>query len=133
MFLADVGATLGVLNVPEDVIREVMTMLEENADALEERKPGPINGSAFGGSSWGSQLGLDAGRAQRVASKEILEMVAGLRGYSQNIGKFAEDVTETDAANATTLAGFQAATECVASPTFSSPGQCTLPTDGGDN
>ena len=132
MFLADVGSTLGVLNVPEDVIRDVMTMLEENADALEERNPNPINGAVFGGSSWGSQLGLDAGRAQKVASKEILEMVAGLRGYSQSIEKFREEVTEADASNASTMAQFQAATECVASPTFSSPGQCTVPTDGGE-
>ena len=132
MFMAEVGATLGVLNVPEQTIKDVMKMLEENADALENKNVNPINANAFGQSSWGSQLGFDAGLAQKVVAKEVLEMVAGLRGYSQNIQRFAEDVTETDEESRVTLQGLQASTECVASPTFDAPGQCTLPT-GGDS
>lgn len=128
MFMADVGATLSVLNVPEQTITEVMKMLQENADSLEEQNLNPINKHAFGQSSWGSQLGFDAGLAQQVVAKEVLEMVAGLRGYRQNIQKFAEDVTETDEDSRVTLQGLQASTECVASPTFDAPGQCTLPT-----
>ncbi|WP_426246834.1 hypothetical protein [Nocardioides sp. LHG3406-4] len=131
--MAEVGSTLSVLNVPEDVIKEVMTMLEENADALEQRKLNPIAGDAFGASSTGSQLAFDARLAQKVASKEIIEMVAGLRGYSQNIQKFADDVKDTDESNAATLKAFEAATEKVAQPTFSPSGQVPPAPEGGDN
>ncbi len=133
MHLAEVYGTLTALNVQEDVIRDVMRMLETHATQLEARNVPEINKDAFGQSSWGAQLGFDAGLAQETVRQEVLDMVAGLRGYSQNLEQFAAEVTETDTDSATTLKSFQLATDCVAAPTFSSPGQCTLPTDGGDS
>jgi hypothetical protein len=59
--------------------------------------------------------------------------VAGLRGYRESMAAFADDVKDTDESNAATMARVQAATTCVASPTFSSPDQCTLPTERGDS
>ena len=133
MLMADIGATLATLNLPEDVIREVMQMLEENASALEQAPLNPIGDSVFGASSWGSQLAFDANLAQQEASKEIMQQVAGLRGYRDSMAKFAEDVTATDESNAEAMARMQAATSCVAAPTFSAPAQCTLPTEGSDS
>ncbi|MBA3780365.1 MAG: hypothetical protein H0X12_00715 [Nocardioides sp.] len=104
-------------------------MLEKNATELEANIPEPITGDSFGQSSWGSQLGFDAGLAQQVVIKEVPEMVAGLRGYTDNLRLFVDDATETDVREADTINKFTAATECVGTPSFSDPGQCQVPTD----
>lgn len=131
MLPADIGSTLSVLKVPEDVIHTVMTMLEENAVELEKHLPKPMDDDAFGPSSWGSQLGFDAGLAQKVVLKEVPEMIAGLRGYTDNLKHFVDDTSETDGREAATMAKIAAATECVGTPTFNDdPGQCTVPTGG---
>lgn len=121
MLMAEVYGTLKVLNLPEDVIDEVMKMLDENADALEKRNVHPISGDVFGPSSWGSQLGFDAGLAQDVVTKAVVEMVEGLRGYHTGLKTFVDDVKDTDESNAATLRALENSTHQVDTPEMHLP------------
>lgn len=124
MLMSEVYGTLKVLNLPEDVIDEVMKMLDENADALEKRNVHPIPADVFGSSSWGNQLGFDAGLAQDVVTKAVVEMVDGLRGYHDGLKIFADDVKDTDETNAAALRALELSTQQVDTP------ELQVPTDG---
>ncbi len=131
MIMAEVYGTLKDLNLAEDVIDDVMKMLDENADALETRNVQPISGDVFGPSGWGSQLGFDAGLAQDVVTKAVIDMVKGLRGYRDGLKTFVDDVKDTDESNAATLKSLEVSTMHVDTPELTLPAGGTT-TDGGD-
>ncbi|WP_248583100.1 hypothetical protein [Nocardioides sp. InS609-2] len=128
--MAEVYGTLKDLNLPEDVIDEVMKMLDENADALEKRNVHPISEDVFGSSSWGSQLGFDAGLAQDVVAKAVVEMVAGLRGYHDGLKTFVDDVKDTDESNAATLKALELSTQHVDTPALTLHARSTPAPEG---
>lgn len=121
--------TLTGLNVNEDAITQIMSMLGETADDL-AANPVPGVGSSWFGSSHtgGHRLATNTSMAHRAVVDEMEKLVAGLRGYRENIKKFADDVTDVDADSAAVMSGIATSTACVATPTFDG-GRCSLPSD----
>jgi hypothetical protein len=121
--------TLTGLNVNEDAITQIMSMLGETANDLAAKPVAGVSSSWFGHShTGGHRLATNTSMAHQAVVEEMEKLVAGLRGYRDNIKKFADDVTDVDADAAAVMAGVETATACVAAPTFDG-GQCSLPTD----
>jgi hypothetical protein len=135
--IAEVGATLNDLAVDPDVIRDIVDILNSGADDLGASPVHDVAHGSFGPGGDASDLSLNAAKAHRHVQEAMDDMVAGLRGYRNNIKDFAEHahVVDDDAAvrlNAHTRQVLAVSTTCVATPDFSAPSTCTLPTDGGE-
>lgn len=118
----------GIRLAPE-TIDEIMTMLDAEADSVHEGQPAEVDASWFGGSATGGhRLATNTTMAHQAIVEEMKDMVAGLRGYRDNIRLWAQDLTGADQDTATVLTGIETAAACVTSPTFDS--QCALPTEG---
>ena len=129
MLLEDVFR--GIQLAPK-TIEEIMTMLDAEAETMDSGKPLDVDGSWFGGSSTGGhRLATNTAMAHQAIVDEMKAMVAGLRGYRDNIRLWAQDLTDVDQDSATVMTGFETAAGCVTSPTFDT--QCTLPTEGEDD
>lgn len=118
---------LGTLGLPDDLIEEVRGMLASRATALEAAEPSPI-GDVFGGSAQGAILGRHASLAQRHVAEAVLEMVAGLRGYRDELGAHQARMGDTDTQGAADLRRIEQATACVAATSFAANDACALPT-----
>lgn len=131
MYDVDMGAAAVAaaqeLNLPSDLIEEIRQMLGRNADDLEHHNVQPIAESVFGGSERGGELGYHSSVAQQHVARAVLQMAAGLRGYRENLGRFSDDLGDTDVERATVMQGLQESTVCVAAPTFETNNACTLP------
>ncbi|WP_243056845.1 hypothetical protein [Nocardioides sp. SR21] len=123
---------LETLGLPEDLIADVRSMLNERAEALEAVKPTPI-GEVFGGSPAGSQLSHHAALARQHVADAVLQMAAGLRGFREELGSHEARMDYTDTQSAVDLKKIEEAAACVAPADFSANNQCTLPTAGGDD
>lgn len=123
----DALGVLGVLGLPESLIEEVRGMLSTAADDLEGAEPGTI-GDVFGGSEAGGQLSHHAAIARRHVAEAVLQMAAGLRGYSTELAQHAERVTTTDVQAGVDLTRINGATACVAPASFQNNNACQLPT-----
>lgn len=129
MLLEDVFR--GIQLAPK-TIDDIMTMLNAEAETMDAGKPVDVDGAWFGGSSTGGhRLATNTTMAHQAIVDEMKAMIAGLRGYRDNIRLWAEDLTDADQTSATVLTGFETAAGCVTSPTFDT--QCTLPTEGKDD
>jgi hypothetical protein len=121
----------GIQLAPE-TIDEIMTMLDAEAQTVDAGQPLDVDGSWFGGSSTGGhRLATNTAMAHQAIVTEMKDMVAGLRGYRDNIKLWAQDMTNVDQDIATVMTGFETAADCVTSPTFTT--QCSLPTEGEDD
>jgi len=123
---------LETLGLPEDLIADVRSMLNQRAEALESAKPTPI-GSVFGGSPAGSQLNHHAALAREHVAEAVLQMAAGLRGFREELGSHETRMDYTDTQNAVDLKKIEEAASCVAPTDFTTNNQCTLPTSGGED
>ncbi|MFC5493904.1 hypothetical protein [Nocardioides caricicola] len=123
---------LETLGLPEDLIADVRSMLNQRAAALEAVKPTPI-GEVFGGSPAGSQLSHHTALAREHVAEAVLQMAAGLRGFRDELGSHEARMDYTDTQSAVDLKKIEAAAACVAPTDFSANNQCTLPTSGGDD
>lgn len=117
------------LNLPEDVIQDVMQMLETDATNLQAKNIGPIKGANFGPASRGVELGHHSGLAQQIVRDAINDMVTGLRGYSSNIEEFRNDVATTDEEAEVQFARLAQVAECTTSDN-AAESQCTVPETG---
>lgn len=122
---------LETLGLPDDLIADVRSMLNERAEALEAAKPTPI-GAVFGGSSAGGELSHHASLARQHVADAVLQMAAGLRGFREELGSHEARMDYTDTQNSVDLKKIEAAAACVAPTNFSTNTQCTLPTGGDD-
>lgn len=126
-----VASFLEELNLPELEIRMIMSMLDEYADELHSGNVRPVDAGIFGASQTGGQLGYHADTARRHVAEAVLDMVAGLRGYRDNLGRFAEDVVVQDEdAGARLTAKLPQVEACTSTPDFATPSACELPTNG---
>ena len=122
---------LETLGLPQDLIADVRSMLNERAEALEAVKPTPI-GAVFGGSPAGSQLNHHAALAREHVAEAVLQMAAGLRGFREELGSHEARMDYTDTQSAVDLKRIEDAASCVAPTDFSTNNQCTNPASGGD-
>ena len=122
---------LETLGLPEDLIADVRSMLNERAEALEAAKPTPI-GAVFGGSPAGAELSHHAALARKHVADAVLQMAAGLRTFREELGSHEARMDYTDTQSAVDLKKIEAAAACVAPTDFSANTQCTLPTGGDD-
>jgi hypothetical protein len=126
--------------VHADDIERLERILDTHADSLHKGRPAEPAGAMFGGSSAGQDLDLQTQRAYDHVRAAVDELVAGLRGYGDNIRKFARDMEQTDVDNGTSIATRTQAIDRVESCTTSGDFHnddndvCRLPTDdGGDD
>lgn len=123
---------LETLGLPEDLIADVRSMLNERAELLEASKPSPI-GEVFGGSPAGAQLSHHAALARQHVADAVLQMAAGLRGFREELGSHEARMDYTDTQSAADLKRIEEAAACVAPSDFSTNTRCPLPTSEGDD
>ena len=87
---------LTILGLPEALVSSCRDMLEENASSIHDGKPTNVAAGVFGGSDAGQLMEHHTTIAHRHVADALQEMVAGLRGYAENLNGFAKDVSETD-------------------------------------
>lgn len=126
------GNTMKGLNLDADTVDTLMSTLDSTADRIDPESVLNVSEAWFGGSHTGGyRLATNAGMADKAVREELAKMVAGIRAMSESVGLFANDVTEVTEDSSTMFRNYQAATECIAAPTFDG-GQCTLPTSSED-
>jgi hypothetical protein len=114
---------LTILGLPESLVQSCREMLEENATSLHHGKPPNVGAAVFGGSDTGQLLEHHTSVAHQHVADALHEMVAGLRGYAENLDGFAKALTETDEQAAADLTPsrkreLDLATNSLASPDF---------------
>jgi hypothetical protein len=130
--VADVGSTLNDLSVDPDVIRQIIAMLDTGSEELGSKPLQDIPSGAFGPAPAAVELAVNTAKAHAKVAKAMVEMVEGLRGFSQSNEKIGHEALAADDTSAADLQALQAATSCVASPTIADAGSgsCTLPGGG---
>jgi hypothetical protein len=118
---------LTILGLPEALVKSCRDMLEENALSIHDGKPSNVGGAVFGPSPSGQLLEHDTSVAHQHVADALQQMVAGLRGYADNLDAFAKNVTETDLQAAADLTPtrkreLDLATNNLAAPNFHNPG-----------
>ena len=123
--------TMVGLNIDPDTISSLMSSFDKAAEGVESNPVMPVQSASFGDSyTGGYRLGTNAEMAHQAVAEALLKMAAGLREMADSVGEFALDIEKTTEQTQATMNRIQAATDCVAAPTFSSD-QCTLPTEEG--
>lgn len=87
---------LTILGLPDALVKSCREMLEENAVSIHDGKPSNVASAVFGGSSQGQLLEHHTSVAHQHVADALRDMVAGLRGYAENLDGFATALTETD-------------------------------------
>lgn len=123
--------TLVGLNIDPYTITSLMTSFDIAADGLEANQITPVPHTSFGDSHTGGyRLATNVEMAHRAVHDELMKVAAGLRGMGSSVALLGKDVqTVTDQTTAS-MNRLDAATACVAAPTFDTD-QCTLPTEEG--
>lgn len=126
----DGGALSGdeLIDVIQKTLRECHAMAQQG-----ENLPNVARWS-FGGAETGQVLGFHTGEAHRHVVQGMSTLAAGFLSFDQSIGKFREDVADTDE---TVSQPFRKATQGIDAPTPLGAGQdCTTgpsPADYSDN
>lgn len=120
-------SALTSLSVEDQVIEEIFKVLDSSTTSLAATPVPTIEPSWFGGSfTGGVRLGTNASMAQEAVEEEMAKLIETLRDYRQNLEIFRDDVYDTDATVATTIARIQSASERV-DPIRFGEGPATLP------
>lgn len=130
--VADVGSTLNDLSVDPEVIRQIMAMLDTGSEALGSTPLQDIPAGAFGPAPAAVELAVNTAKAHAKVAKAMVEMVQGLRGFSQSLEKFRQEALAADDTSAADLQALQTATACVASPSIADAGSGSCTLSGGD-
>ncbi|WP_232677698.1 hypothetical protein [Nocardioides sp. R-C-SC26] len=127
------------LQVREDHIRAIVKLLQSGQDNLTGSEPVDVSKPAFGASDTGQRLALNTSVAHRKVQEAIVEMIAGLRGFEENVHEFHASVLDTDAnagadlnntaARVESVTPMSDASACVEGTDFATPTACNL----GDN
>jgi hypothetical protein len=135
-----VADILTEIAVDEETVKNIVLILEENAQALQEGHPGSLNAAYLGGSDAASTLGYHTSLAHQHVVKAMEQMVAGLTGYRENILKFHKELSNADDASASSTAtgatrvdaipSMPQASACTTAPNVQDNSSCTLPTGG---
>ena len=123
--------TMVGLNIDPETIASLMSSFDKAAEGVESHPVVAIHSSSFGASyTGGYRLGTNAEMAHQAVAEELKKVAAGLRGMGTSVQEFSKDVQRTTEQTAATMNRIDAATACVAAPTFSTD-QCALPTEEG--
>lgn len=121
----------GIQLAPETV-SDVMDLLSERAESVHTAVPPAVAESWFGSSeSGGHRLATNTTMAHDAIVKEMNALVAGLRGYRENIKLWADDLQQVDHDSTALMRNLELSADCTTAPTFGSA-QCTLPVDSED-
>ena len=99
MLMADIGLVanaLTVLNVQPDVIAEVTEVLLNNSDGLEGQVVTDVAPGWFGGSGNAHRIGVNTKMAHQAVEEEFQKLADSLRGYSDAINLWANEVRDVD-------------------------------------
>ena len=127
---AAVGAVQGVLaeiNVDEETIRSIVSILESGIESLETPMHAVPQG-AFGGSGWGQQLAHHTEIAHGHVRQAMLDLVAGLSTYKTSIETYAAQALQVDdnvvGATARLRTELDSASLCTARPDLQTNASC---------
>lgn len=115
-------SALTSLSVEDRMIEDIFKMLDSSSDSLETAPVSMVDPSWFGASFAGRvRLGTNTSMAQTAVEEEMSLLVQTLRDYRQNLEIFRDDIQDTDATIATTMARIQNASERVDGSRFGDP------------
>lgn len=121
------GDTMKGLNLDTDTIDTLMSTLDSTADSIKPQSVLNVSEGWFGGSHTGGyRLATNAAMADQAVREELGKMATGIRELADSVGLFASDVNDVTEDSRVMFTNYEAATECIAAPTFDG-GQCTLP------
>ena len=124
--------TMVGLNIDPETITSLLFSFDKAAEGLAANPIAAVHGTSFGDSyTGGYRLATNVQMAHEAVADELNRMIAGLRGMSTSVEQFSKDMQATTEQTVATMNLFQASTDCVAAPDFSSS-QCTLPTESQD-
>jgi hypothetical protein len=124
--------TMVGLNIDPYTIASLLFSFDKAAEGLAANPIPQVQGASFGDSyTGGYRLATNVQMAHEAVADELNRMIAGLRGMGTSIEAFSKDIQTTTEQTVATMNRFQASTECVAAPDFSSS-SCTLPTENQD-
>ena len=116
MLMADIGLVanaLTALNVDQDIVDEVTAMLLDNADDLKSQVVTNVAPGWFGGSSNAHRIGVNTTMAHQAVEEEFQKLADSLRGYSDAISQWANEVRDVDGTTNAEMLARQAALEQV--------------------
>ena len=116
---------LGSIGVDDDTITKIMQYLDEYAEALHSGRLRQVPESAFGGSPAGSELGSNATLAHQHVAQAITELVAGIKGFSDNLHQAKVDRIQTDEGVGAVLQSLDKTNACTTGTDFSATPQTT--------
>lgn len=130
---------LSEINVEEWVIRDIVTILEDNASDLHRGHPATLPTSCLGGSPAGGTLGHHTSVAHQHVVEAMEQMAVGLRGYMFNVQRFHKDMTFTDEDSGQqnghiatkvndVVPTVQQSNDCTTAPDVTTNPSCTIPT-----
>ena len=123
--------TMVGLNIDPETIASLMSSFDKAAVGVESNPVAAIHSTSFGDSyTGGYRLGTNAEMAHQAVAEELKKVAAGLRAMSTSVEEFSKDMERTTEQTTATMTRIDAATGCIAAPTFSTD-QCTLPTEEG--
>lgn len=123
--------TMVGLNIDPETIASLMSSFDKAAEGVESNPVAVIHSASFGDSyTGGYRLGTNAEMAHQAVADELTKVAAGLRQMGTSVEEFSKDMERTTEQTAATMSRIDAATACIAAPTFSTD-QCWLPTEEG--
>ncbi|RYC12509.1 hypothetical protein [Nocardioides zhouii] len=116
MLMADIGLVanaLTALNVDPDLVAEVTEMLLDNSDDLKSHIVTDVAPGWFGGSSNAHRIGVNTKMAHQAVEEEFQKLADSLRGYSEAINLWANEVRDVDGTSNAEMVQRQTALEQV--------------------
>lgn len=116
MLMADIGLVanaLTALNVDQDIVDEVTSMLLDNADNLKSHIVTDVAPGWFGSSGNAHRIGVNTRMAHQAVEEEFQKLADSLRGYSDAINLWANEVRDVDGTSNAEMLMRQAALEQV--------------------
>lgn len=131
--MLDIGAVTGVLqdiDVDEETIRSIVTILETGIDVLDGPMQ-PVDRSVFGASHWGGELGHHTDIAYQKVTRAMQDMLIGLGHYKDGLERYATETFEVEgnvtAANTHLQRELDAAGGCLARSDVKDNPVCAAP------
>jgi hypothetical protein len=116
MLMADIGLVanaMTALNVDPDLVAEVTEMLLDNSDDLKSQIVTDVAPGWFGGSGNAHRIGVNTKMAHQAVEEEFQKLADSLRGYSDAITQWANEVRDVDGTSNAEMMMRQAALEQV--------------------
>lgn len=131
-----VSTVLNELDVPQDVVDKVISLVEDFASELQtnvnSRLPN-VASAAYGSSSLGLELARQNRLAHAFVLQEVLQLIENLTGLSTGLLDFTKRITEADTNTAAELRKLERAADGLASTTYGAAPPPTYPRpDGSD-